>query len=63
MKQFDEIEFDAMTRVSIQGIPFWLSTDTILLGNAKKLECLKMGSHLPNGKPPVFASAKKKDCH
>lgn len=49
MKQFDEIEFDPGTLVHIQGIPFWLSKRTVLYGNAKNLECLSLGRHLPDG--------------
>lgn len=52
MKTFDEIEFDTGTMIHVQGCPFWLSSSTVVWGNAKNLECLELGRHLPEGKPP-----------
>lgn len=50
MKTFDEIEFDKGTMIHIQGIPFWLSKSTVVLGNKNNLGLLELGRYLPEGR-------------
>jgi hypothetical protein len=52
----DRIKFPVNTVVKIKGIPFFLSSDTILLGRESNVKCLQTG---PNCVSPITINRRK----